>query len=251
MRQVWFRCPDRRGEEGEGEEKRGFFVFSSHVSVLPGCIHTLYGTTLHLQSRSLFLFGIFYSISRYMRPRGPWQRRWDFLQAFSQIPPRISPITDCHSFFPRDRHGQRLLQRGKDSTLLSAACRDDRSQVPIYHHQLGCHGWFCFESCIFIPLHGARRAMEAALPLSLRGQRRHFRGISARPGPAWAVIMGLPPSCPKRKRQRKGTPENPRSPHPPSSAGGLLLHGPLDLDLRQHLDLLLALLRHRALGGLP
>ena len=37
--------------------------------------------------------------------------------------------------------------------------------------------------------------MAAALPLPPAGQRRHFRGISARPGPACAVIVGLPPSA--------------------------------------------------------
>ena len=45
--------------------------------------------------------------------------------------------------------------------------------------------------------------MAAALPLPPAGQRRHFCGISARPGPACAVIVGLPPSTQKQKRKTK------------------------------------------------
>ena len=60
-----------------------------------------------------------------------------------------------------------------------------------------------FDSCISIPLHGARRAMAAAPPLPPAGRRRHFRGISARPGPACAVIVGVPPSAQKQKRKTK------------------------------------------------
>ena len=33
---------------------------------------------------------------------------------------------------------------------------------------------FCFNSCIYNPLHAARRAMAAAKPLPSRGQRRVF-----------------------------------------------------------------------------
>ena len=33
---------------------------------------------------------------------------------------------------------------------------------------------FCFESVIYNPLHAARRAMAAAVPLPLAGQRRGF-----------------------------------------------------------------------------
>ena len=93
---------------------------------------------------------------------------------------------------------------------------------------------FCFDSCISIPLHGARRAMAAALPLLPAGQRRHFRGISARPGPACAVIVGLPPSAQKQKRkakekahdaprrkQKKTNCRPPRPPTPPSPPGRL------------------------------
>ena len=35
-------------------------------------------------------------------------------------------------------------------------------------------GFFCFESVIYNPLHAARRAMAAAVPLPLAGQRRGF-----------------------------------------------------------------------------
>ena len=91
-----------------------------------------------------------------------------------------------------------------------------------------------YDSCISIPLHGARRAMAAALPLPPAGQRRHFRGISARPGPACAVIVGLPPSAQKQKRkakekahdaprrkQEKTNCRPPRPPTPPSPPGRL------------------------------
>ena len=84
----------------------------------------------------------------------------------------------------------------------------------------------------------------------LRGNGDIFVEKSARRGPACAAIVGLPPSSPKtetaqekRQRKRKKTPS-------PLSARGLLLHGPLGLDLRQRLDLPLALLRHLTLGGL-
>ena len=91
-----------------------------------------------------------------------------------------------------------------------------------------------FDSCISIPLHGAQRAMAAALPLPPAGQRRHFRGISARPGPACVVIVGLPPSAQKQKRkakekahdaprrkQKKTNCRPPRPPTPPSPPGRL------------------------------
>ena len=38
-----------------------------------------------------------------------------------------------------------------------------------------CLFLFCFNSCIYNPLHAARRAMAAPLPLPSRGQRRVFR----------------------------------------------------------------------------
>ena len=52
---------------------------------------------------------------------------------------------------------------------------------------------FCFNSCICNPLHAARRAMAAALPLPSRGQRRDFQGIPISDlEPACAVIVRHP-----------------------------------------------------------
>ena len=46
--------------------------------------------------------------------------------------------------------------------------------------------FFCFDSFIYIPLHGARRAMAAALPLPLAGQRWAFLN-----GPVWRELAEL------------------------------------------------------------
>ena len=54
---------------------------------------------------------------------------------------------------------------------------------------------FCFNSCICNPLHAARRAMAAALPLPSKGQRRDFQGIPISDlEPACAVIVRCPVS---------------------------------------------------------
>ena len=121
-------------------------------------------------------------------------------------------------------------------------------------HRRSVRRLFCFDSCISIPLHGARRAMAAALPLPPAGQRRHFRGISARPGPACAVIVGLPPSTQKQKRKTKEKAHDaPRRKQKKTNLsappGPLLLHL-LRGDCRLHFNLHAApLLRRRGAWG--
>ena len=63
---------------------------------------------------------------------------------------------------------------------------------------------FCFKSCIYNPLHAARRAMAAAVPLPLRSNGGLFYGIPlSYLEPACAVIVRYPKSpSPLSDRQR-------------------------------------------------
>ena len=73
--------------------------------------------------------------------------------------------------------------------------------------------FFCFESVIYTPLHAARRAMAAVVPLPLAGQRRAFiKKTFSYPEPACAVIVRCPsapaPHGPPYTRKRKKRPSH-------------------------------------------
>ena len=96
--------------------------------------------------------------------------------------------------------------------------------------------FFCSESVICVPLHGARRAMAAALPLPLAGQRRAFLSIPiSDPGRARAVMVGgypsdsFSPKPPESTNKRKRKTPNPNQirlfepPRPPPRPTQILL----------------------------
>ena len=99
--------------------------------------------------------------------------------------------------------------------------------------------FFCFDSFIYNPLHAARMAMAAAVPLPLTEQRRAFLNNLFLPEPAHAVIVRCPgtpsPHDPPYKRKRKQTSSPPKKERK-GKKGENRVHHPLLLHLHGSLS---------------